>query len=432
MQPLEPQNNNPESYSPSTNGTPQGQIITPTNGIPLPGQIPTAQPVANFDQPTVISPSQTQPAAMPQATLAQMQPSGLPLPTESAPTILQPTDMPMPTQFAPQPPTMAAPIVVGAPAAQSPGVQNQPYQPAPVGSQLSEPIPPASSTFAAPSYPTPQPTTYPSSPNKKKKLLAIGLVSVLVLAGAVFGVSKLLNKPITSDQRYQALTTISNISMEFGDASSALSYAKSSSDQTEITSKLTEADTKLAAAEKSYAELKKSNVLHDGNAKKSFDTASKKWSPAITFLHDQISDSKFTLAPVADFSASFKELINNPPTSPAEVKSFVEKFKSIVDSLNQKVSGLKLKDSDDQQQLTEIKSYLTQVSSVLSSALTNANTGNKDALSADLDKLDTLDANYSTKNDTIYSNSTKRINALDPSKEFDDLSKSIEDIKTSN
>jgi predicted nucleic acid-binding Zn-ribbon protein len=417
MQPLSPQPNDQNRQPPIT---PPDPLTVPTNQS-IPPQYPvnevnqpaqaqtlaasTSQPMANFEQAKVFSPSQTNQVSNESTVLQQSQ--------NINPAFVQPAVSPLPIARQENPVVPENKQFFGStPELTSPAQQFAPT---------------TNTTSAQTNY---SHNTAQQSGNRKKIVkLAVGLAAVIVLAGAVFGGLKLLSKPITSDDISKAQTNITDTTTALSDATTAISSATNSSDSSEITNKLTEANTKLSSAKSSYAQLQKSNVLQDKATSRAFEALQKKWEPAIAYYQDTVSDSGKLSTLINDFKKSTGDLTNQGISSIDGASAFLSKFKNIVDSTNQKVSGIQVKIDSNKQHIDAFKAYLTQVSQKLDTAQKHAASKDYNALTSDLDGLSTLDSEFTTKTNSIDDEEYKKSKSIDPYDQFNNLSKAIYDIK---
>ncbi len=368
---------------------PPEQVTPPTENI-----VP-AQPV----QPLATQPQVIQPAAQPVINDIQA-----PAPE---PVSIQPQSMPgfraQPTiPVTPTYPTQEPPVAYGSPA--------------PAG-QVSNPF-----TNVA---------TQPLSPKKQNMVrIAVVVGGLVVLGGLLFGAYLLFgSKPITLQDVTAATNTVSSLDSDITNANLALADMTSTTSTKTLTTDIANLNSNINDAQKQYDLLKKSPVLGDSNTDTKFKAVENKWGPFITYLQNTSSDYKVLGPVVVQFTNNLQNLSNNPPTTDAQLATYLANFKNFINIADAQIKNVKMKVTADQHTVTALTSYLQNISSSVGSAQ-SALSGGKDIsiVYNDLSQVATDETTYENSIQSITNAANIEQSKLDPSDQINAFTNSLSSL----
>lgn len=264
-----------------------------------------------------------------------------------------------------------------------------------------------------------------------KKLLMVVLAAVFVIGitGAV--IYLVLHKPITHADVITAQQAADDLGKDLTDAT--LDYNSmsigSDSNTAAVTSTADTINSKLDDAQKQLNILNNSAVLRDGNVNKKYQALKVKYSPLVTYIKQNTDDNKNLMPIVTDFESSIRTLSSTNPSTISEVSSYLQSLKSTVDSTKQRLNGVVIESSVNQQGVDALKAYLQSLSDVVAQTQADMAAG-KDAFTLEDDLLKSYDA------DVTYSNAVENVNKqeeanqqkLDASSEVDGLIGAIDSL----
>lgn len=323
-------------------------------------------------------------------------------------------------------------------APQAPITDVMPMQPGPTPTPAfnTQPATPVTPTYPSmqpqPLYDTSAPTgqatdpfnnvaTQPLKP-MKQNLVRIGVVAggLIVLGGLLFGAYTLFgNKPITFQDITSATNTVSSLDSDITNADLALSDMTSTTNTKTLSTDISNLNSNISDAQKQFDILKKSPVLGDSSTDAKFNAVENKWGPFITYLQNTSSDYKVLGPIVVQFTNNLQNLSNNPPTTDAQLATYLANFKNFITIAESQIKNVKMKVSTDQQTVTALSSYLQSISSSVSGAQSALSNGQDiDTVYNDLSQVATDETTYENSIQSITNAANAQQSKLDPSNQI--------------